>query len=364
MQHIMHIQIHRVFNSSTSVHNATIYLHQHASRVYNNGTKVRKYAAQKYISLNNIVPMITTKSNKESFTSITNTMPFGWKIRSVFAFTATKATTSPQTRQHNRQRRTAPRPEKDFASGKRAEAPPGEDLWQDHDTPQLMQSLHANDIADGVWICCCGTENEIVHFLGAHPLKTLRCRVCKHIYCQKCGSSDILTPFDPAVFPSYRRLDSKKCKRVGRVCSRCGLTHRAVSPDTGRVQFDLVCACGTSSSNDWITFYMGSPDKYRFDPNAAAVQLRHERTMRSVERRSQERITLQPPQRPELVRQPRVVTRRSPSDQPARVHRDQARPPLQHDSAVQRSVCEILEMRKDMACRTYLVDGYWHVSPH
>jgi hypothetical protein len=46
---------------------------------------------------------------------------------------------------------------------------------------------------DGLWVCHCGHENQLVHLTGAHPFHYLTCGRCEHILYQLCQTSEILT---------------------------------------------------------------------------------------------------------------------------------------------------------------------------
>lgn len=83
---------------------------------------------------------------------------------------------------------------------------------------------------DGLWLCCCGTENGLVHWTGAFPFKYLKCGECEHVLCRKCLTTDVLTPWKEGM---KEKVDDNGL-RLARVCPSCGLSHRAVIVDNGK----------------------------------------------------------------------------------------------------------------------------------
>ncbi|KAF2034780.1 hypothetical protein EK21DRAFT_85336 [Setomelanomma holmii] len=234
-------------------------------------------------------------------------MPYGWKIRSVFALTGQQTTYAAQ----KRPKINPHRPEQDFASGRRAEAPPEHDFWATHDEPNFMHSMYSLDVANGVWICCCRAENDLVHWHGPNPFKKRRCRECDHIFCKKkCASSEVLNPLNEEMSRDDCRLVNHQSPYAGRMCPECGQTHRA----TGKLRS---CSCGAWPNEDWVTFLMGSPDKYRFNPSAAALKLRHERKMQAVERLTRhQQVELSPVEPPPCQLRRHNAVRRAVTRQP------------------------------------------------
>ncbi|KAH6612552.1 hypothetical protein C7974DRAFT_323133, partial [Boeremia exigua] len=88
----------------------------------------------------------------------------------------------------------------------------------DHDRLCLIDTH-----VDGLWLCCCGAENELVHWTGLHPFKYLKCEKCGHVLCGNCETTHILTLWeqDPRVVVHGSEL------RMAQVCPSCGLSHRA-----------------------------------------------------------------------------------------------------------------------------------------
>jgi hypothetical protein len=175
------------------------------------------------------------------------------------------------------------RVEKDLASAPRAELPQDPILWNDHEYPQLQEATLGRDVGDGCHLCClCGTETGLVHFEGAHPLKRVVCRRCDHPYCKNCDSSEIMTQVPQAYLLLQGQKSGEHSANVGQVCPDCGLTHRTTLRKDGVMNLSVRCPCGATSSDAWPAFYICPPDRYRFDPNAAAVELRVRRATKKV----------------------------------------------------------------------------------
>lgn len=82
-------------------------------------------------------------------------------------------------------------------------------------------------LQDGIWLCCNGHENGLIHWKGPHPFEHLQCKQCDHIICGKCCSADILIPEPKSVLPMT--LQSEPAGGVWRncrVCFQCGLSHQ------------------------------------------------------------------------------------------------------------------------------------------
>jgi hypothetical protein len=174
--------------------------------------------------------------------------------------------------------------EKDLASAERAQQPPDVKFWNNHEYQQLMHNTFGKHVVDGIHICChCGAENDIIHFKGDHPFKHLTCHECDHTYCHKCTSSEILTHINPAYLLFQGQSVVQHSHRIGQICSNCGLTHRTILRKDDTISLDVKCACGTRSNEKWVAFVICSPDRFRWDPNAAAVQLKIRRAVRNVE---------------------------------------------------------------------------------
>jgi hypothetical protein len=175
------------------------------------------------------------------------------------------------------------RVEKDLASAPRAELPQDPILWNDHEYPRLQEATLGRDVGDGCHLCClCGTENGLVHFGGDYPLKHVVCRMCNHVYCKDCDSSEIMTQVPQAYLLLQGQKSAEHNNSVGQVCPNCGLTHRTTLRKDGSMNLGVCCPCGASSGDSWVAFYICPPDRFRFDPNAAAVELRVRRTSKKV----------------------------------------------------------------------------------
>ncbi|KAF1920117.1 hypothetical protein BDU57DRAFT_403708, partial [Ampelomyces quisqualis] len=142
-----------------------------------------------------------------------------------------------------------------------------------HDYARILQATHGNEMEDGVFSCCCGAENPLIHYRGSHPFRTLRCRRCHHIFCSACTATQVLTPL-PGFQISVGRVKPSTAAHCGQICSSCGLTHRATRKFNGSISLPSTCLCGATSSREWLLFGIGSPDRYRYDPNAAFVQMK------------------------------------------------------------------------------------------
>jgi hypothetical protein len=175
------------------------------------------------------------------------------------------------------------RTDRDMASTERAEPPPDPIIWNGHDYPNLQQATLGKDVPDGIHLCClCTTETDLVHFEGAHPLKRVECRGCGHKYCKDCSSTEIMTQIPQAYLLLQGQKSAEHNNSVGQVCPSCSLTHRATLKRDGTMNLDLRCPCGVESDDSWIPFYICSPNRFRFDPNAAAVELLIRRTNKKV----------------------------------------------------------------------------------
>ncbi|KAF1845973.1 uncharacterized protein K460DRAFT_250894, partial [Cucurbitaria berberidis CBS 394.84] len=137
------------------------------------------------------------------------------------------------------------------------------------------------DTGDGIWVCCCGHENPLVHYQGAFPFKYLKCGRCDRILCPNCRTSEILTPIQSITTEVLEDRFNKPADEVRycRVCRACGLTHRAAI-DGGQIDFSHApCPCGKVGTEDGSYFHIGEVDAWRRDPPARAVELSLARTM-------------------------------------------------------------------------------------
>jgi hypothetical protein len=148
---------------------------------------------------------------------------------------------------------------------------------------------------DGLWICCKGHENQLVHYTGAHPFKYVKCRFCDHIICPNDSSSEILTRISSlATEVFHKRFDAQKTAprhlfyppetRYCLVCRSCGLTHRGTIVSS-RIEFrPASCVCGKERDEDDLYFFIGSNAEYRKNPNDKAVDVKLQRTFVELER--------------------------------------------------------------------------------
>lgn len=151
-----------------------------------------------------------------------------------------------------------------------------------HDGPELPYLTYAVTQADGVWVCCCGHENQLVHFAGAFPFKYLACGECDRVLCGECGTSGVLTPLVGVVYTTEIGAPGEEI-RVCSVCSACGLSHRSVGHG-GTVSPPEKCCCGNEDSDKWLQYRIGSVWGFRRDPVKAAHDVKHELTARKAEK--------------------------------------------------------------------------------
>ncbi|KAH7401974.1 hypothetical protein DE146DRAFT_787713 [Phaeosphaeria sp. MPI-PUGE-AT-0046c] len=166
----------------------------------------------------------------------------------------------------------------------RAEAPLDPELRKNHPYSKLLWMTHGEWMEDGEYLCSCGAENKLHHFEGRYPFKYLRCDVCNRIFDAECISSEILTPIPRSCIPS-RGVTKNLAHGMGQFCPQCGLTHRVELIDfTSIPSLHVYCQCGSRSTPDWFTFFINSPDTYRYDPNAAHVRLKEEWASKATEK--------------------------------------------------------------------------------
>jgi hypothetical protein len=127
---------------------------------------------------------------------------------------------------------------------------------------------------DGLWVCHCGHENQLIHYTGDHPFKILTCGRCDHTFCDQCQTSEILTriPTNPTeVYNERFHIHSEMPYCI--VCETCGLSHRAKMMG-GCIDFSIDrCACGNPVEGDKFGYFIGSVYEYRKDPEGTAVML-------------------------------------------------------------------------------------------
>jgi hypothetical protein len=120
---------------------------------------------------------------------------------------------------------------------------------------------------DGLWVCHCRHENQLVHYAGPRPFNYLRCGKCEHILCESCPTSAILTPLKQVTSESLiprGREPTSFCW----VCQHCGLSHRATISQSASQ-----CECGHSLKDCSQGYLIGSIVEYRRDPEGTAVTL-------------------------------------------------------------------------------------------
>jgi hypothetical protein len=155
--------------------------------------------------------------------------------------------------------------------------------------------------ADGLWFCCKGHENQLVHCTGAHPFKYIKCRFCDHIICRNDASSEILTRISSLAMESFQeRFNAQKTAphhlfyppetRSCLVCRSCGLTHRGTIVHS-RIEFRTTpCVCGQETEEDDLYFFIGSNAEYRRNPNDKAVDVKLRRTFAELKRATADSI--------------------------------------------------------------------------
>ncbi|CAO2649028.1 Nn.00g099770.m01.CDS01 [Neocucurbitaria sp. VM-36] len=170
-------------------------------------------------------------------------------------------------------------------------ANPAEIVWGEKDYETAGVEYPAicvrTDPGDGLWVCCCGHENRLVHYRGAFPFKYLNCGRCDHILCPDCRTTEILTPVRAKIMLVEVEQQSHQQNeevRFCRLCRSCGLSHRA-SMDGCHVNFrDVTCPCGKPAITDGSYFYIGDVDAWRCDPAGRAVEMNLERQLAASER--------------------------------------------------------------------------------
>lgn len=130
----------------------------------------------------------------------------------------------------------------------------------------LARRNRGKDIGDGVFVCKCGTDNELVYMQGPHPFKDAKCRSCKEVFVPKRGEvSDIMRLVQHDAYRAYQ-TDPQEKDKFGRICP-CGVTHRVHTEG-----FIGVCSCQLSAGPRDTFFHIGSPRRYHVDPeNTTAI---------------------------------------------------------------------------------------------
>lgn len=166
--------------------------------------------------------------------------------------------------------KSSTRLDKDLSQAVRAEGPPRAGFWDSHEYGNIIRETYGKSIGDGMWLCECGSENELIHYKGDHPFKHLCCLSCDRNYCRKFPSSDIFRTY------GHHQPPTSGEPRAGQMCSNCGLTHRA-RVNKGQLCFDTVCSCGKASDASWIHFSIGSVKDYRRDSVRCPLDLKRRR---------------------------------------------------------------------------------------
>ena len=159
---------------------------------------------------------------------------------------------------------------------------------------RLFLLLHDSS-GDGLWKCCNGHEQELVHWSGPHPFKHLSCIRCDHILCVHCCTTSILgvvhANTDGLIPLPSSDERANHLIHYGQVCPTCGLSHRAQlrvntkapGAHASAISFhDVLCPCGCLSDKRWMQFKIGSVAEYRRDPLGASAELTRMRAERSV----------------------------------------------------------------------------------
>jgi hypothetical protein len=139
------------------------------------------------------------------------------------------------------------------------------------------------DPKDGLWLCCKGHENKLVHYQGKHPFKVLTCgnENCSHTLCDECRQTEILTPARSLVKELFeqQRPRSAATNEVPYcyVCRSCGLSQRAKYWGSLISPVQPVCACGHKIPSDDFPYFIGSVHGYRYDSQNCIMELRMQR---------------------------------------------------------------------------------------
>jgi len=158
-----------------------------------------------------------------------------------------------------------------------AEAPTEDYLIQENKYPAIRALRSDVELGDGIWRCCnCCHENISTHYKGTFPFKYLccdRCDRCDRIIRSNCHSSEILSPFPYGMIRAPKPAPNREV-RYAHICTRCGLSHRAVMEGSTLDFYGVTCAgCGNASYGDWPRYYIGNNEPYRRDPDASFVKL-------------------------------------------------------------------------------------------
>lgn len=168
---------------------------------------------------------------------------------------------------------------------------PAEHTWHKSDfwsagAEESAYTCLAPQSSDGLWLCCCGRENSLIHYQGQSPFKHLKCSRCNHNLCASCSTTDILT----LISPQWVDLDAERSSKASgkpvrycSVCTGCGLSHRATFDGTHLTYHEAFCPCGKARTQS-RHYLMGTVNGWRKDPSGQAITLRLDRTMAASER--------------------------------------------------------------------------------
>lgn len=151
--------------------------------------------------------------------------------------------------------------------------------------------LFKDERRHGIWVCCCGHDNQLVHFEGPHPFKKLTCGDCDKILCKNCLTTDIVIPLKDADQATIAKQDMSKLRglaeKLFQICPDCGLSTCAQirNPDhhgerlcwvpVASHSHSEMCPCGASAKSNWLKFVIGDPSTYRSNPAKALDDLKN-----------------------------------------------------------------------------------------
>src|SRR5690242_2613977 len=126
--------------------------------------------------------------------------------------------------------------------------------------------------SDGLWLCCCGADNELIHWTGPHPFKRLKCEKCENVLCRNCDTAQILTPCDE----NAKVASDHNGLRLAQVCPSCGPSHRACDfrGSTWDWASTKACYCGERPHSNWLQYTMKAPGMYKVDPTKVAQDMK------------------------------------------------------------------------------------------
>lgn len=118
----------------------------------------------------------------------------------------------------------------------------------DNEHPWIQQH---HDEPRGIYVCCCGHDNELKFCSGKSPFSELTCGKCAHILCDECHMSDIIALIDQDKWSFWHGLYNVEKHKLFQVCPGCGLSARAESRGA-RPRWPEKCrGCGALATADW-----------------------------------------------------------------------------------------------------------------